>query len=178
MGFDKSFILWIALLYRDITSVCQINGHLGNSFAIRRGVRQGCPLSMILYVLAQEPLYQAIRHTKQIKSFDLPCRQTKLLGFADDTSIFVNTEISIIYIFSILEYFERASSIKLNVLKTRIFGFGEWKGRTVWPYPNIKAETSSITILGITYTHDFKVSIETSWTNVLRQIKSENRYAI
>lgn len=53
MGFDKSFISWIALLYRDIISVCQINGHLGNSFAIRRGVRQGCPLSMIVYVLAQ-----------------------------------------------------------------------------------------------------------------------------
>ena len=94
MGFDKSFISWIALLYTDIISVCQINGHLGNTFAIRRGFRQGYPLSMILYVLAQEPLYQAIKQTKQIKSFNLPCRQTKLLGFADDTSIFVNTEIS------------------------------------------------------------------------------------
>ena len=68
-----------------------IDGHQSDQFAVNRGVQQGCPLSMMLYVLAQEPLYQAINQTKQIKLFDLPCKQTKLQGFADDTTIFAKT---------------------------------------------------------------------------------------
>ena len=65
---------------------------------------------MILHVLAQEPLYRAIKQTRQIIPIKLPCRETKLLGFADDTTIFVKTELSITFIFYILEYFEEASS--------------------------------------------------------------------
>ncbi|CAL4102396.1 unnamed protein product, partial [Meganyctiphanes norvegica] len=143
------------------------------SFAIKRGVRQGCPLSMILYVLSQEPLYLAIKHTKQIKPFDLPCRPTKLLGFADDTTIFVKNELSIWYLFGILEYFERASGIKLNMTKTKIFGFGEWRGRKIWPIPNVKSEMYSINILGITYSHDLDDSVEKSWSNILIKIKQK-----
>ena len=121
MGFHKSFIAWIKILYNDIISVCLINGHQSDPFAIRRGVRQGCPLSMILYIISQEPLYQAIKKTKQIQTFEIPCKQVKLLGFADDTTIFVKTELSIFYIFQILDYYEKASSIKLNIKKTRMF---------------------------------------------------------
>ena len=84
---------------------------------------------MILYIISQEPLYQAIKQNRHIQPFNIPCRQIKLLGFADDTTIFVKTEQSITHIFQILDYYERASSIKLNMSKTRIFGFGEWKNR-------------------------------------------------
>ena len=128
---------------------------------------------MILYVLAQEPLYQAIKKTKQIKAIELPCKETKLLGFADDTTIFVKTEASIIFLFHILDYFNEASSIKINVRKTRIFGFGEWRGRDNWPYPHIKVEMTSINILGITYAHDINAAIDLSWSEVLHKIKQK-----
>lgn len=83
---------------------------------------------MILYIISQEPLYQAIKQTKQIQSFDLPCKQIKLLGFADDTTIFVKTELSISYIFQILDNFERASSIKLNMKKNTDIWFWRMEG--------------------------------------------------
>ena len=171
MGFHHTFISWIRVLYTNTVSLCLINGHKTRPFTIKRGVRQGCPLSMILYVLAQEPLYQAIKQTRQIKPIGLPCRETKLLGFADDTTIFVKTELSITYIFYILEYFEEASSIRMNVSKTRIFGFGEWRGSENWPYPHIKVEVSSINILGITYAHEINTSVDIAWSDVLLKIK-------
>ena len=61
MGFNDIFISWIKIFYKNIVSVCLVNGHLGDAIKINRGVRQGCPLSMILYIIAQEPLYQAIK---------------------------------------------------------------------------------------------------------------------
>ena len=173
MGFDSHFISWIKILYSEILSVCLINGHQSESFNIHRGVRQGCPLSMILYILSQEPLYQAIKQTRQIEPIKIPSTQIKLLGFADDTTFIVNSDLSIIFIFNILKQFELASSIKLNTSKTKIFGFGEWKGRMNWPYPDIKVEVFSIHILGITFTHDIMDAIEISWKEILSKIKQK-----
>ena len=89
MGFAESFILWIKILYTDIESICLVNGHKTDPFKIKRGVRQGCPLSMILYIVAQEPMYQAIKKTQQIESINLPCEQIKMLGSADDSTIYL-----------------------------------------------------------------------------------------
>ena len=72
MGFNDIFVSWIKILYRDIVSIVLVNGHQGDEFNIDRGVRQGCPLSMILYIIAQEPLYQAIKKTHQIRSLEIP----------------------------------------------------------------------------------------------------------
>ena len=88
MGFAESFILWIKILYTDIESICLVNGHKTDPFKIKRGVRQGCPLSMILYIVAQEPMYQAIKKTQPIESITLPCEQIKMLGYADDSTFF------------------------------------------------------------------------------------------
>ncbi|CAL4248398.1 unnamed protein product, partial [Meganyctiphanes norvegica] len=60
MGFSNSFINIILIFYVDRTSKCLINGNLTEDFKIERGVRQGCPLSMLLFIISQEPLYTSI----------------------------------------------------------------------------------------------------------------------
>ena len=49
------------LLYKDVTAKVIVNGFLTDSFSIERGVRQGCSLSTLLYVLCVESLANAIR---------------------------------------------------------------------------------------------------------------------
>ena len=66
-----------------------------------------------------------------------------------------------------------ASSIKLNMRKTRVFGLGEWKGHVNWPYTHIKAEITHINILGITYAHEINAAIDISWSDVLLKIKQK-----
>lgn len=39
----------------------QVNGRLGVKIQMRRGLRQGCPLSQILFACIQDPFYRAIR---------------------------------------------------------------------------------------------------------------------
>eukprot|EP00064_Thunnus_orientalis_P026045 superscaffoldBa00015062_g26506 len=58
MGFPERFIAWVGLLYRGITSKFVVNGHLTKAVDINCGVRQGCPLSALLYVTCIEPLAQ------------------------------------------------------------------------------------------------------------------------
>ena len=55
-GFSSGFTNRFEALYSQIESVLKINGGLTASFAIKRGIRQGCALSGMLYSLAIEPM--------------------------------------------------------------------------------------------------------------------------
>ena len=56
MGFGSSFIRWVDLFYTGVQSAVIVNGYLSGFFSLSRGVRQGCPLSPLLYVLVSEVL--------------------------------------------------------------------------------------------------------------------------
>ena len=51
---------WVYVFYHNISSWVVNNGHASESFLLERGVRQGCPLSGILFVIAIEILAQKI----------------------------------------------------------------------------------------------------------------------
>ena len=70
-GFGQNFIKWIKILYTDITSKVKVNGYHTNDFKIERGVRQGCPLSALLYVLCLEVLSTNIRTDPGIQGVKL-----------------------------------------------------------------------------------------------------------
>ena len=51
---------------RDITSQVKVNGFLTDEILITRGVRQGDPLSSLLYIIVAEALSNLIRTNKDI----------------------------------------------------------------------------------------------------------------
>ena len=71
MGFGPSFRHWIGLLYTDVHSAVSVNGFLTEFFPVTRGVRQGCPLSPLLYVLVMQLLASAVRADIHIDGFPL-----------------------------------------------------------------------------------------------------------
>ena len=54
MGFGPLFIGWVNLFYSGVQSAVNVNGHISDFFPLCRGVRQGCPLSPLLYALVAE----------------------------------------------------------------------------------------------------------------------------
>jgi len=66
-----------------------INGELSEKFKVTRGVRQGDPLSCLLFDLAIEPLAEALR-SSPLKGFNPPGQDTRLVVtmFADDTTVY------------------------------------------------------------------------------------------
>ena len=65
------------------------NGFSSPFFNLHRGVRQGCPLSGMLFILAVEILSCAIRSEKLIKGKQVKGKELKLTKYADDTKTFV-----------------------------------------------------------------------------------------
>ena len=44
----------VNLFYSGVQSAVNVNGHISDFFPLCRGVRQGCPLSPLLYALVAE----------------------------------------------------------------------------------------------------------------------------
>ena len=52
-------------------------------------VRQGCLLSILLYIIAMEVLTNFINTDKMIKGIQIGNHEIKTVNFADDTTIFL-----------------------------------------------------------------------------------------
>lgn len=55
-GFGHKFISWVKLLYADPVSSVRTNNIISELFPVCRGIRQGCPLSPLLFAIAIECL--------------------------------------------------------------------------------------------------------------------------
>ena len=117
MGFGPSFVSWVDLFYCNVQSCIDVNGHLSSFFPLSRGVRQGCPLSPLLYVLVAEVLACNIRANPRIIGLSLPGSISPLpviSQYADDTSLVVTSDDSITATFDTYSLFEKGSGAKLN----------------------------------------------------------------
>ncbi|CAL4110195.1 unnamed protein product, partial [Meganyctiphanes norvegica] len=72
LGFGDVFVSWIRTLYTGIESALEINNILSEFFPINRSVRQGCPLSMSLFIIFQEPFYRAVVASRVVRPLRLP----------------------------------------------------------------------------------------------------------
>jgi hypothetical protein len=69
LGFTVPFIRWIMCCLSTVTFSVLINGSATDFFRSERGLRQGCPLSPLLFLLVAEGLSRAIAAEKRSGSF-------------------------------------------------------------------------------------------------------------
>ena len=120
MGFGSDFVQWVNLLYCGVQSAVNVNGHLSSFFSLFRGVRQGCPLSALLYVLYVEVLACNIRANPSISGLVLPGEPEPLpviSQYADDTTMVAVSDQAITAVFTTYSLFEKGSGSRLNLGK-------------------------------------------------------------
>jgi hypothetical protein len=71
------------------------NGHNSQFFKPSRGIKQGCPLSALLFILVVETLANAIRRNPIISGVNIGQTEWKISQYADDTTLFLNDEHSL-----------------------------------------------------------------------------------
>ena len=135
-GFNSNFIKWVKLLYNDISSSVIVNNHISQAFPIKRGVLQGCSLSMPLYVICFEPFAHKIRNSDDIKGINMPgtTSQMKLGLFADDSTAFLTIDSSIRKYLRWVKLFGQISGAKINYEKSKVMYLGKWKTRSDHPF--------------------------------------------
>ncbi|KAG6929490.1 hypothetical protein G0U57_005580, partial [Chelydra serpentina] len=81
-GMPESFLRLIRELYEGCSTTIRLVERETAEIPIRSGVKQGCPLSPIIFNLAMEPLLRAI--SDGADGFDLHDERVSVLAYADD----------------------------------------------------------------------------------------------
>ncbi|KAF5343264.1 hypothetical protein D9757_015526 [Collybiopsis confluens] len=182
-GFHEKFIQTIRSLYENAETKVMINGHLSSPFKITR-VRQGDPMSCLLFDLAIEPLAAAIRKS-ELRGIDgIAGVEDKIIAnlFADDTTVFLAEDDDFEALQRILDSWCLASTAAFNLAKTQVLPIGskEYRLRIIADrkndptrmeiphYIHIAAEDEAIRILGAWYGNN--LTEETAWPNQIEKI--------
>lgn len=120
IGFGNTFILWIRLLYTTPLACVWTNNDFLDYFSLRRGTRQGCPLSPLLFAIAIEPLAVALRSSRAV-GISRGGVEHKLALYADDLLLFIShPDRSIPAVLTLLKEFGQISGYKLNLDKSEL----------------------------------------------------------
>ena len=123
------FISWITVLNCDTQSCVTNDGWQTGWFNLECGIRQGCPLSALLFVLSVEICSCNLRQEEDIKgivfSGEEKYTSIKLSQYADN----FGDDISIQNALSTVNEFSKVSGLLLNVKKSNAMWLGKWKER-------------------------------------------------
>lgn len=121
-GFPEKWLSWIQQIILVGTSQIMINGLLGKKIMLRRGVRQGDPLSPLLFILAIDFLARYVQKLTDIGALRLPFRgMSPCLLYADDAMFFIKPEVQQLQALQIvLTAFKQISGLSVNLAKSEL----------------------------------------------------------
>ena len=152
-NFGPDISNWFQIIYNQVSSCILHNGHASEFFLLGRGVRQGCPLSGLLFVNGIEPFARALKKDSSIKGINVGQIEIKITQYADDTTVLVRDCDSVLRLLELLEEFKRVSGLEINTSKTEAMWIGTWKNRTEKPF-GFKWPNDPVLALGIYFTYD------------------------
>ena len=153
-GFGEVYCKWINILLAERTSCVRNGGYISDFFDMERGVRQGCPISPLLFILTLELLARDIRKNEKIKGLKLPGfeRSIKIKMYADDATFFLKDLIDYREVLSRIKLFSYFSGLNLNKNKSNAMLIGDPSQKNQIKF-GIRI-VNSIKILGITFSNE------------------------
>ena len=166
IGIPVTLLNWIQILLSDLTARLNLNGYLSDPISIKCGIRQGCPLSMLLFLIGIEPLTQKILASSKIQGISIGTSSLKVSHYADDLTLFISSPQSFSEIREIIEEFSSFSGLKINHSKTSIISNSSTllsSFRSTFPQGKTLSSTK---ILGITFSFH-KEDLSKNWDDLI-----------
>ena len=129
-NFSDDLINWVKLFYKDAKSCVANNGYDSDFFHIRRGVRQGCPLSPHIFIIRIELLSNQVIKNQDINGTNTNDKKFKTSLFADDASFIMDgSRKSFDTLIYIMDSFTKISGLNLNAKKSQVLHIGPLKSK-------------------------------------------------
>ena len=132
-GFSPVWCNWIDQIVQGGSVNIKVNDEVGHFFQTKKGVRQGDPLSPMLFNLVADMLATLIFRAKANEKIrgvvpHLVDDGLSILQYADDTILFLDHDtLQAKELKLVLSTFEQLSGLKINFHKSELFTYGKAK---------------------------------------------------
>lgn len=157
VGFGHNFLRWMRIFYPSncpspYYARISMNNFLSQPYSIERGIRQGCPLSCLVWAICIEPMACKLRIHPHIHGVTVHQEEVKLALYADDTTIVLDgSEDSLRNSMLLVNSFCEISGLKLNTSKTVCLWIGSKRNSRdrLCQEHNLAWTNEPVTILGV-----------------------------
>lgn len=133
-GFGDTFLDMIAMLYTDINSCVSLSECTCSRFRVERGIRQGCSISPLLFIVATELLAITVVNSN-IKGLEINNHKLVISQLADDTTIFLKNKEQIPLALETIKLFFQASGLLLNLDKCELMSIHNCSDSSLYDIP-------------------------------------------
>jgi hypothetical protein len=125
LGFGQKWRNWVSALWGTTSSSVLLNGEPDRRILHCRGVRQGDPLSPMLFLLAMEPLHMLFNKAQATGLLQNLSSTINISGaslYADNAAVFIHLAVKELKVTDlILQLFADASGLNTNMAKTSYY---------------------------------------------------------
>lgn len=164
-GFGERLISVIKMIYKDMNSSVSLPFGTTQRFLISRGIRQGCPLSPLLFILATDMMSTLVSQDLSVKKLCVFGKPLAISQLADDTTLFLKNKDQIPLALSLINSFSKASGLQLNLNKCELMALHPSQVDSLFNIP-VK---ESVKYLGISITRDSKASMKENFETKLQK---------
>ncbi len=171
-GVSADVVSLVASMYQGAATRIKLNGSLTEAVRLGRGVRQGCPLSMILFNIVMSPLIKALN--SKLVGLTLPGvieggapLRLAASAYVDDATAILDNANEVETLSAVLEAYGAESGLRVNPAKSKMLPLGSWSRTTPGPYPYV----DEVRILGVTFTRTVRGMMAANWPARLRALR-------
>lgn len=138
----------VAMAYSSCTTQLIVNKVVGERIPVLRSLRQGCPISALLFCLYIESFCLHVIASEHIRGFKLQQVEVRLLAYADDIAAFCTDYDSVLHVIKTVESFCLSSGSCVNWGKSLGFWHGYWPSKPD-TFANLRFVTTPVKYLGV-----------------------------
>ena len=164
-GVAPQFVRALQAMYTGAASRTRINGELTAAFQVERSVRQGCPLSVLLFALVLAPLLFYLE--KRLTGLALANCTMRTSAYADDAFYILRHHQEATIVQRALQLFGRESGLAVNAKKSGALAAGGWDTAVSVGFDYVER----LKILGIIFTRNIDTTCSANWDRVLASVR-------